>query len=945
MHPDYESLYIQLLRQCRVLEAKDRFQREMAAWRREKNYECLIRAAIYWARIQLLLSEYPEAEQKIEQLQGEAWYNSMPPFLRARLALIRAKLHYTDGAWQQSEQLTLQALRTARQSPERQAEDEDYFYCRAYLILAKIHWRRRDILRAKLYMGHSWNAYCDNRQLPGHYLKARLLSHFGQIALKGISFQQTEHFFEHSRIEYQRQDYLDHFYLPETLKLHAESLIENQQFEVAREKLKQAMWMVERNFPNNMNRHKAHLFHLVGRSYLDEAECHGPSPDKLKLAQVAFNKELKLRMWLFRGRPHVTIIKARNYLSRVCTLRHDFISALQQAGDALRTNLPNQGLPASSAPPKLKDLKKAKSTNEALRSLYFKAFAFWKRCLFSPTQHQKDATAAWNWVLKAQQAIFQVRDEHFDLQSKMTIGLLSRDIYELGLEILWEAKEQAIELPQEAIADRVFDFFYYSKSSLLLESLPATAPRPPNVPGRPLSALVRKIENCYESGLLARLDEEAADIEGQLQEQPAPNARIEAPGRPENGRRIRLKDIEEELGSEKENGTIISYFMGRRGLFAIVISGRNALSFHRLAEGRKAVQALKQETEQLSKLFTEFRMEDVSAAVVPAPANLLGMINNPNVILLRHAFQLYRKLIAPLQLPEAERIYLIPDGELFNVPFPFLCEEPNRWPADFSGFPYLATRYKITYHISTSMLYHNHRREMEAGRFLPLSPSALRELHLFSIPGQEINPNGVVDGKFNAPNENAVDDSAEVLNINGQRHRKATGKAAKRLLREHLPGKPHIFHFFGHSYSRQKHQLTPGLLLLENLKEHSREVLPQEEIQELDFQDNVLVLLNACRGGQGQLQSGEAPVSIVQSFLKARAKNIYYALFKIEQGAAAEFTEAYLKKLARGYTFVDALTETQRTFIKSGGRKSHPTVWASPSFIGNQMQRIVNRQL
>ncbi len=944
MDPDYEPLYIQFLQQCKVLEAKAHFQQQMDTWQRANDYERLVRAAIYWARIQLLLSEYPEAERKITALQSEHWYAALSPFLKARLNLIQAKLHYTDGHWAQSEQLTLQALQMAQQGQGQQAADEDYFYCRAYLILAKIHWRRRDILRAKLHMGRSWNAYCSNPQLPGHYLKARLLSHFGQITLKGFDFQQTERIFEHSRKEYQNQGYQSHFYLPETFKLHAESLIENQQFEAAREKLKQAMQMVERNFPTNMNRHKAHLYHLVGRSYLYEAECNGPSPDKLKHAQVAFHKELKLRMWLFRGRPHVTIIKARNYLSQVYALRSDFTNALQQTRDALHANLPGIAVPPRH-PPELADLKQAQSTNEALRSLYFRAFALWKRYLSSATPDEKDAKAAWKWVAQAQQAIFQVRDEHFDAQSKMTIGRLSRDIYELGLEMLWEAQEQTAILKKEEVANRVFDFFYYSKSSLLLESLPPATPRQPGAPGHIPNALVRKIDNCFESGLRSKLEKEAADIDRQLQEQLAPDARLEAPGRPENGKRIRLKDIEEELGSEKENGTIISYFMGRRGLFAIVISGRNALSFHRLAEDRKAVQALKQETEQLSKLFTEFRMEDVSAAVVPAPANLLGMINNPSVTLLRHAFQLYRKLIAPLQLPEAERIYLIPDGELFNVPFPFLCEEPSHWPDAFSDFPYLATRYKITYHISTSMLYHNHRREKEEKRFMPLSPASLRELHLFSIPGQEINRNGVLDGQFNAPNVNAVEDSAETLNINGQRHLQATGKAARQLLREHLPGKPHIFHFFGHSYSRQKHQLTPGLLLLEDLKENRREVLPQEEIQALDFQDNVLVILNACRGGQGQLQSGEAPVSIVQAFLRAQATNIYYALFKIEQGAAAEFTKAYLKKLVAGDTFVNALTETQRSFIKSGGRNSHPTVWASPSFIGNQMQQIVNRQL
>jgi CHAT domain-containing protein len=96
------------------------------------------------------------------------------------------------------------------------------------------------------------------------------------------------------------------------------------------------------------------------------------------------------------------------------------------------------------------------------------------------------------------------------------------------------------------------------------------------------------------------------------------------------------------------------------------------------------------------------------------------------------------------------------------------------------------------------------------------------------------------------------------------------------------------------------------------------------EIAELDL-GAPLIVLSACRTGEGEIIPGEGVVGLTWAFLHAGAKAVAASLWSVEDESTAELMLAFHRFLRDGHDPVAAMTRAQRERMKAN---PHPAYWS-----------------
>jgi CHAT domain-containing protein len=102
------------------------------------------------------------------------------------------------------------------------------------------------------------------------------------------------------------------------------------------------------------------------------------------------------------------------------------------------------------------------------------------------------------------------------------------------------------------------------------------------------------------------------------------------------------------------------------------------------------------------------------------------------------------------------------------------------------------------------------------------------------------------------------------------------------------------------------------------------ERLGLEGIVDLDL-DGSLVVLSACRTGEGELLPGEGVVGLGWAFLRAGALGVVVTLWSVDDEASARLMVAFHRRLRDGVEPVRALSEARREMASDG---ADPSTWA-----------------
>ena len=360
-----------------------------------------------------------------------------------------------------------------------------------------------------------------------------------------------------------------------------------------------------------------------------------------------------------------------------------------------------------------------------------------------------------------------------------------------------------------------------------------------------------------------------------------------------------LQEVQKEIPDE---GTILlEYFLGDSSSCLWVISEEEHELF--ILPGRND---LKDDIETLRFSLTK-----------PDPSNL--------EFFSRSAQKLYAELIEPAasSLKKAERLVIIPDGELFYFPFEvLLTKAPKRGKSkDPATFPYLVLKHAITYGHSASILM-NIPAWIQAENVL--QPSLL----------------AFGDPEFSSAYKRLEYSAAEVEKIASFFDHSLADvfmqkEASEQKVKATAMNKYQYIHFATHGTVDEVEPDFSSLVLSMDPERNEDGLLQAWEIAELEMNAD-LVVLSACQTGLGKMVRGEGLVGLTRSLIYSGASSVIVSLWSVADHSTSEFmTTLYNNLIVREMDKSVSLQEAKLSMLEDVNL-AHPFYWAPFILIGNQ---------
>ncbi len=355
---------------------------------------------------------------------------------------------------------------------------------------------------------------------------------------------------------------------------------------------------------------------------------------------------------------------------------------------------------------------------------------------------------------------------------------------------------------------------------------------------------------------------------------------------------LSIESLQTSIGN---NELLIEYFYGKDALYIFSLDN-DCIEFHEIskpAELDDKIVALKEllknsaDTEDaFIKKFETFR---------------------------NHAHFLYNQLLSPALdavIKEIEKIKIIPDGELNNLPFEVLITNPKQENPEYyfhtSNLSYLLEDYIISYDYASALFLQNktNTRLSNKKSVLGFAPK---------FPDLQLNIK-------------EVDTISAILGgavITGE---EATKAAFLRNLNKYA-----ILHLSTHgAYNKGEEAYSTSIQFYDT-------EIYNYEIEQLKIGADVVVL-SACETSAGKNVNGEGVISLSRSFSIAGCPTVIANLWKVNEGASAEVMKLFYTQL-KSVTDIDvALSNAKLKYIEqSGWSKSDPYYWASFMLTGKTM--------
>ncbi len=225
---------------------------------------------------------------------------------------------------------------------------------------------------------------------------------------------------------------------------------------------------------------------------------------------------------------------------------------------------------------------------------------------------------------------------------------------------------------------------------------------------------------------------------------------------------------------------------------------------------------------------------------------------------------LYKQLIAPLGLEEGASLTIVPDGDLYLLPFGTLLSTDPSANAAYQNWPWLGAGREINYAFSVQLLdFARQRRGRGNGRALALAPVA------------RLTADGLLPAELELPatlrtvRHLAALFPADTL-INAAANRTAFREQADAYSLLHLG--THAYLADGGSFLL--HSPEPARYSMANLLEHQLRA--------------DLVVIGACETGLGKALPGEGVASLGRGFARRGAPGLVMSLWSIDDATTAE---------------------------------------------------------
>ncbi len=316
-----------------------------------------------------------------------------------------------------------------------------------------------------------------------------------------------------------------------------------------------------------------------------------------------------------------------------------------------------------------------------------------------------------------------------------------------------------------------------------------------------------------------------------------------------------------------------------------------------------------------------------------------------------------RRLCSTLLGPAAEQlrhsnvVYIVPDGDLFLVPFESLVNagshvnsshverahrdpsrargvqvgrpsEPAASPARPDGVTYELSHAQVAYAPSATVLAlldsvsAVSQSQSVSRTLLALGdPASLQPFPRLPFAAQEVE----VIGRLFSADQRTVWTGPQALEDS--------------LYAACSQGSYRLLHFATHGVIDSLLPERSHLLLATTTQSHCDGVLSVDEIEQLPLQAD-LAVLSACETGLGGVVRGEGVMGLARAFLFAGARSTVVSLWNVQDRSTSEFMSQFYRRLSRGDTSIGKALWEAKTEMRRTAEFAHPFFWSPFVLVG-----------
>ena len=325
---------------------------------------------------------------------------------------------------------------------------------------------------------------------------------------------------------------------------------------------------------------------------------------------------------------------------------------------------------------------------------------------------------------------------------------------------------------------------------------------------------------------------------------------------------------------------------------------------------------------------------------------------------LEKGYLLYSKFIKQIEEKiKGKEVILVPDGILHYLPFEAMLtkEVDSNTKIDYSSLPYLINDYTINYAYSATMAFSevtNYKpRIAKNGGFVGLAPVFADSTVKVDLVRREISildtfNNDIYrtmkrsllkeDGVFN-PLPASEEEVKSIYKMFKEKNKPADiylrSNATEEVIKSEKLSDYKYVHLATHAFVNESNPKLSGIVLSTDSQKKEDGILYSEEIYNLDFNAD-LIVLSACESGLGEVVKGEGIIGFTRGFMYSGARNIIVSLWRVLDKPTSELMIKLYKKILSGMSYAESLRDAKLETIKNG-QYSAPYFWAPFVLIGN----------
>lgn len=362
-----------------------------------------------------------------------------------------------------------------------------------------------------------------------------------------------------------------------------------------------------------------------------------------------------------------------------------------------------------------------------------------------------------------------------------------------------------------------------------------------------------------------------------------------------------LPSIRSQLGAEE---AILEWFIGDSVCIAVGITAREV------------------------RFFQTPRSASLDNLIVATNGELSGTsVAEGKVGYTRAAHDLFQQLafspVAFFRNQGVKRIYMVPDGPLWRIPFDAL-------PENISGKPdsYLVDDFTLSYSWSAALWLESRLKmtrttaDQNYAGFAPIYGVAPNNTHtmLYSTSRTDL-----------PVAREMVSTAAQQFNGDAWLEKAATKSMFMKVAPRYA-----VLHLAMHGLADIENSLRSGLAFYDPGNTSEDSLLTASEIYNLDLHAN-LVVLSACNTGTGDIQRGEGVMSLSRAFTSAGCPSTAMTLWSIPEEATSDLVTLFFKHLQEGMPKDKALSAAKLDFLRNPRwvDYQHPYYWSGLMLTGD----------